>query len=177
MKSNKALIAAVVLVVIIAGFLYWKKGKDSGIDITYQTNTNKDVSESSPTPTPTNTPSETPDLGTAVNADTNTPPEKTNEVKEFAMTAFYELVDGQPKTQFSLKEISVKKGDRVRIKVTNTKGVHDFKLDEFNIFKETPLNEEVVMEFTADKAGEFIYYCSKPNHRAWGQWGTLKVTE
>ena len=93
------------------------------------------------------------------------------------MTSFYELVDNQPKPQFSVTEISVKKGDKVRIKVTNTKGDHDFKLDEFNIYKETPLNQEVVIEFTADKAGEFIYYCNKPNHRTLGQWGTLKVTE
>lgn len=98
-------------------------------------------------------------------------------VKEFAMTSFYEMKDGKPAPQFSLKEITVNKGDRVRIKVTNTKGAHDFTLNEYNIFKETPLNEEVTIEFTADKAGEFVYYCAKMNHRELGQWGTLKVLE
>ena len=98
-------------------------------------------------------------------------------VKEFTMTSFFEMKDGQPSAQFSLKEINVKKGDRIRIKVTNTRGTHDFTLDEYNIKKETPLNEEVIVEFTADKTGEFVYYCSMPNHRAMGQWGTLRVTE
>ena len=78
---------------------------------------------------------------------------------------------------FSLKEINVSKGDIVRMKVTNIKGTHDFTLDEYGIKKMTPLNEEVVIEFTADKVGEFIYYCSFPGHRQKGQWGTLKVLD
>lgn len=96
-----------------------------------------------------------------------------DDVKEFSMTSYY---DAEGKW-FSLKEMSVKKGDKVRVKVTNTKGTHDFTIDEYGIKKMTPLNEEVVVEFTADKAGEFAYYCSVPGHRAGGQWGTLKVTE
>lgn len=95
----------------------------------------------------------------------------TAQVKEFEMTSFYDDTG----IWFSLKEISVNKGDVVRIKVTNIKGNHDFKIDEFDVYAETPLNEEVVVEFVADKAGEFIYYCTKPGHREKGQWGTLKV--
>jgi uncharacterized cupredoxin-like copper-binding protein len=98
-------------------------------------------------------------------------------VKEFEMESFYTIEDGKPHPQFSVKEMSVKKGDLVRIKVTNTKGSHDFKLDEFNVFSETPLNETVTIEFVADKAGEFVYYCSKPGHREGGHFGTLKVEE
>src|SRR3989344_1592859 len=45
-------------------------------------------------------------------------------VKEFTMTSFYEVVDGQHKPQFSLAEMTVKKGDKVRIKITNTKSGH-----------------------------------------------------
>lgn len=96
---------------------------------------------------------------------------KESAVKEFVMTSFYD----DKGAWFSLKEISVNKGDVVRIKVTNIKGNHDFVIDEYNIKKITPLNEEAVIEFTADKAGEFIYYCSMPGHRQKGQWGTLKV--
>lgn len=95
------------------------------------------------------------------------------DVKEFSMTSYFD----EKGKWFSLKEIAVKKGDRVRIKVTNTKGTHDFAIDEYGIKKPTPLNEETVIEFTADKAGEFTYYCSMPGHRAGGQWGALKVTE
>ncbi len=153
MKNKSLIIVIIVVVVLIAGYAWWQN-------------------------------SQAPSADTNVNVNTNTNNEamvkdelKDAEVKEFVMTSFYEVVDNQPKPQFSMTEITVKKGDRVRIKVTNTKGGHDFKLDEYNIFKPTPLNEEVVIEFTADKVGDFIYYCNQPNHRALGQWGTLKVTE
>lgn len=96
-------------------------------------------------------------------------------VKEFSMDSFYELVDGKPFPQFSVKELTVNEGDTVRITITNTKGVHDFSIDEFNVKAETPIGEPVTVEFTADRAGEFVYYCSKPGHRANGHWGTLKV--
>ena len=100
-----------------------------------------------------------------------------SEVKEFSMTSFVEFVDDKPKPQYSLKEITVNKGDRVRIKITVIAGTHDFKIDEYNIYADTKLNEEAVVEFVADKAGEFIYYCTKPGHRQNGQWGTLKVLD
>ncbi|MEP7162734.1 MAG: cupredoxin domain-containing protein [Candidatus Moraniibacteriota bacterium] len=93
--------------------------------------------------------------------------------KEFSMTSYYD----DKGSWFSLKEMSVKKGDLIRVKVTNTKGTHDFTLDEFGVKKQTPLNEETVIEFTAAKVGTFEYYCSMPGHRARGQWGKLIVTE
>lgn len=110
---------------------------------------------------------------TAINieADTNVA------VKEFAIKSFVEFVDGKPMPQYSPTAIALKKGDRVRLKVTVTKGVHDFNIDEYNIHVETPLNEEKIIEFTADKSGEFIYYCNKNGHRAAGHWGTLSITE
>jgi nitrous oxide reductase len=94
-------------------------------------------------------------------------------VKEFSMTAY---CDAKGKW-YSLKEMSVKKGDLVRVKITNTAGMHDFTIDEYGIKKELPLNQEVIVEFVADKVGSFVYYCSKPGHRAGGQWGTLTVSE
>lgn len=92
-------------------------------------------------------------------------------VKEFTTTAYYD----ETGVWFSLKEMRVKKGDLVRVHATNTKGMHDFVIDEFGIKKELPMNEEVTFEFTADTTGEFVFYCSKPGHRAKGQWGTLIV--
>ncbi|MDO8647775.1 MAG: hypothetical protein Q7R70_05185 [Candidatus Diapherotrites archaeon] len=98
-------------------------------------------------------------------------------VKEFVMQSYTDVIDGKYYPKFSLKEITVNKGDLVRIKITMTSGMHDFKIDEFNAFAETPLNKEVTVEFLADKTGEFVYYCSKPMHRELGQWGTLKVID
>jgi len=98
-------------------------------------------------------------------------------VKEFTMTSFVEMVDGKPYPQYSLKEMTVNKGDLVRIKITVTAGMHDFKIDEYNIYADTKLDEEMVVEFVADQAGEFVYYCTKPGHRQNGHWGTLKVLD
>lgn len=98
-------------------------------------------------------------------------PETDRPAKEFTTTAYYD----ETGVWFSLKEMRVKKGDLVRVHATNTKGMHDFVIDEFGIKKELPLNEEVTFEFTADTTGEFVFYCSKPGHRAKGQWGTLIV--
>lgn len=98
-------------------------------------------------------------------------------VKEFYMDSFYTIEDGKPHPQFSLKEIVVNKGDSVRIYVNATKGKHDFTIDEYGIYKETPTGNVTTIEFTADKAGEFVYYCAQPGHRQNGQWGTLKVVE
>lgn len=98
-------------------------------------------------------------------------------VKEYSIQSFVEFVDGKPKPQFNPNEITVKKGDLVRLKITVTSGNHDFKIDEFNVFADTKLNEEKIVEFVADKAGEFVYYCTKPGHRQAGHWGKLRVLE
>ncbi|MDO8496139.1 MAG: cupredoxin domain-containing protein [bacterium] len=115
--------------------------------------------------------------GVDVKVDVDTKVDVNLKVKEFSMTSWYEMKDGKAATNFSLKEIKVKKGDTVRIKVTNTKGNHDFSLDEYGIKKPTPLDQEVVIEFKADKVGSFKYYCSMAGHRMMGQEGTLTVEE
>ena len=123
---------------------------------------------------------ETPDTSTlpatvvtTTTISTTTITTSTPTIKEFMMTAFY---DAKGKW-FSLKDMNVKKGDTVRVKITNTAGMHDFVIDELGVKQTLPLNKEVTMEFTANKVGNFVYYCSMPGHRAGGQWGTLHVTE
>lgn len=79
---------------------------------------------------------------------------------------------------FAPNSMQVKKGDRVKITFSNPLGTHDLKVDEFNVA--TPklsAGQSAVVEFIADKAGAFEYYCSVGNHRAMGMWGTLVVTE
>lgn len=98
-------------------------------------------------------------------------------VAEFTMTSWMEKIGEKMSAHFSLKEMSVKKGDKVRITITNTAGIHDFNIDAYGVKAETPLNEKTVVEFVADKVGDFEYYCSKYNHRDIGQTGTLHVTE
>lgn len=152
---NKKIIILVVIIVIIAAvIIIFNKTK--------------------PTPETGNTVSSTQNNNAAEIAPV-APENKESAVKEFSMTSFYEMVDGQPKPQYSIKEITVNQGDLVRIKITVTKGMHDFKIDEYNVYADTQPNQQMTVEFTADKAGEFIYYCTKPGHRQAGHWGTLKV--
>lgn len=90
------------------------------------------------------------------------------EQKEFAL-------DASPFT-FSVKEIRVKQGDRVKITLTNKAGLHDWVLDEFNArTKQLAAGATESVEFTADKKGTFEYYCSVGNHRQQGMVGKLIV--
>jgi len=100
------------------------------------------------------------------------------QVKEFVMESYTEIIDEKYYPKFSPNEITVNKGDTVRIKITNTKGTHDFKIDEFAVAT-SQINggEKATVAFTADKAGSFEYYCSVGNHRTMGMKGTLTVTE
>lgn len=89
-------------------------------------------------------------------------------VKEFEVTA--------SNFSFSLKEIKVKQGDKVRIVFKNAEGFHDWKLDEFNAAtKQIGTAQQETVEFTADKKGTFEYYCSVGQHRANGMKGNLIV--
>lgn len=78
--------------------------------------------------------------------------------------------------QFSPAELRVKQGDTVRLTFVNGSGVHDWKLDEFSAATKVLQNgEQETIEFVADRAGEFEYYCSVGNHREMGMKGTLIV--
>lgn len=79
---------------------------------------------------------------------------------------------------FTPSTMTVKKGDTVRITFKNEEGFHDLKIDEFNVAtKQIAAGAEETVEFVADKAGDFEYYCSVGKHRQMGMVGTLTVTE
>jgi nitrosocyanin len=89
-------------------------------------------------------------------------------VKEFTITG--------KNFAFAPASITVDKGDRVKITFKNESGFHDFKIDEFGVTTmqmQGPSTQSV--EFTADKAGTFHYYCSVGTHRKMGMEGTLIV--
>ena len=72
----------------------------------------------------------------------------------------------------------MKVGDTVRITFKNADGLHNLKLDDFQVAtKQIKAGESETVEFVADKAGAFEYYCSIGNHRAMGMKGTLNVTQ
>lgn len=56
---------------------------------------------------------------------------------------------------FDVKEMQVKQGDTVQIKLTNVQGIHSLKIEGYN--KEVRGNKTIT--FVADQAGEFEYHC------------------
>ena len=83
-------------------------------------------------------------------------------------------IDGQvnPDLQASV-------GDTVAITLVNDDGrFHDIVIDEFNaatpVFGE--IGQEETIQFTADQASTFFYYCSVSGHRQAGMEGQLIVS-
>lgn len=77
---------------------------------------------------------------------------------------------------FTPNEIRVKVGDKVKIIYKNNIGQHNWTLDEFNAkTKLINAGEQDTVEFVADKAGSFEFYCSVAGHRQAGMKGMLIV--
>jgi heme/copper-type cytochrome/quinol oxidase subunit 2 len=79
---------------------------------------------------------------------------------------------------YSVKTITVKKGEKVKIVMTSRDMMHDLNIDELDVkLPITKSGETNSIEFTADKVGTFEYYCSVGQHRKQGQVGKITVTE
>ena len=148
---NKLILIIVIIVIVIGGVMFVQSQQKS--PATQQsTNTTQ--------PTTSNAEPTTGTQGASM--------ERSGQVKEFTVSA--------KNYSFTPNTMTVNKGDKVRITVTNTGGTHDLALDEFNV-KTKMLNDgdSDTVEFTADKTGTFEFYCSVGNHRAMGMKGTLTV--
>ena len=89
-------------------------------------------------------------------------------IKEFYITA--------NKNSFKPSGMTVAKGDKVKITFKNEEGLHDFKIDEFNVAsRQSQAPNTDFLEFTADKTGNFKYYSSVGNDRKMGMEGILGV--
>ena len=153
-KSNMGLIIGVVALLLVVGGGAW-----FFMNQNRQASTTQAPEVAQPTQTMEAAPT-----GTA--ADTQT----SGETKTFT-------VSGQ-NFSFSVKEIRVKKGDRVKIIFQNAGGTHDWVVDEFNA--RTPITQTgqtAEIEFVADQVGTFEFYCSVGQHRQMGMVGKLIVEE
>ena len=74
-------------------------------------------------------------------------------VHEIQMTA--------KKYEFNPSTITVKKGERVRLIITALDKDHGIKIDAFEVNHILKKGTAATVEFTADKAGEFPFQCSK----------------
>lgn len=150
------IVGVVILVLVVAGgiFLGTKKGSSQ----------NQVVQQ--PTPTVAAAPTAMPTVTTE--AATGTATTTTTAAKEFTVHggSYY----------FKPNQITVKKGDTVKLTFINDGGFHDFVINELNVKTDIiGSGKSQTVTFTADKAGTFQYYCSVGNHRAMGMVGTLVV--
>jgi plastocyanin len=154
MNTKTIVWTVVVLAIIIIGFMVMN-GNEAGAPETATSTATSTI----------DTPASTPITPTATSSVSTT-----GQVRSFTVTA--------GNFAFSEKTLSVKQGDIVRLTFKNTEGTHDWRLDEFNAKTDT-LNagKEQTIEFVADKAGSFEYYCSVGNHRQMGMTGMLVVTK
>lgn len=171
----KSVIAILIAIVILGGGYYWYTSQQQAAmdaDTSMESmemsteGTNTDamdaMMEESSSATPTSS------AGTGVSANVSTSV-STGAVKEFT-------VHGKS-FSFTPAAMTVKKGDRVRITFINDGGTHDWVIDEFNArTKVIQGGAQETIEFVADKAGSFEYYCSVGQHRQMGMKGTLTVT-
>lgn len=91
------------------------------------------------------------------------------EVKTFAVEAV--------NFSFNPAEIKVKKGDTVKVTLSNTSTMpHDFVIDELSVkTKQIKKGEIDEVTFVASTSGTFEYYCSVGKHRQQGMVGKLIV--
>lgn len=77
---------------------------------------------------------------------------------------------------FDPDELEISRGETVTLVVSND-GVltHNISIDEFNVRKDYRPGETARVTFTADRAGEFVFYCDEPGHREAGMVGVLRV--
>ena len=77
---------------------------------------------------------------------------------------------------YNPKEIRVKQGDTVIIKLTAKDLQHDLNIDALGVDGDiVKAGETTVIEFEASDIGTFEYYCSVGNHRSMGQVGKLII--
>lgn len=56
--------------------------------------------------------------------------------------------------------VRVKKGERVRLVLTSRDVTHGLAILEYNINRQIPPGQEVVVEFTATREGKFSMFCT-----------------
>ena len=152
------IVGVVILVLVVAGgiFLGTKKGSSQ----------NQAMQQPTPTVASAATPTAMPSVTTQAATGTATTTSTTAKEVTVHGGSYY----------FKPNQITVKKGDTVKLTFINDGGFHDFVISELNV--QTDIigsGKSQTVTFTANKAGTFQYYCSVGNHRAMGMVGTLVV--
>lgn len=161
---NPLYLIAIIALVAIGGGYYFMSANKSNAPVNTEGTTIEEKTES-PTQQVTENPVKTISI---VPSETITANTTATNVKTINIEAgsFY----------FKPNKITVKKGDAVKIVFKAVDMMHNFYLDEFNVKGPTvKAGNTNTVQFTADKAGSFEFYCNVGTHRANGQVGTLIV--
>ncbi len=154
----KKILISVIIIVVFAVILWVQQRKDVGV--------NPSVS---PSPTATVTVSVSP----TVSPTATVSPKASSSPSASAVKSF--TVVGS-NFSFTPNQLTVNKGDTVKITFKNSDGNHNWVLDEFNARTNVISGgQEQTIQFVADKTGTFEYYCSVGTHRQMGMKGTLTV--
>ena len=125
--------------------------QDSNVGQQTQEQTKQPTQE--PNPLPTSAEKETTNPQTQSQETQQAPSaQQVPEVKEFKMTA--------KQFSFDPATIEVNKGDKVRLIVTSMDIPHGIAIREYGINQRIDVGKPATIEFTADKNGEFVAYCS-----------------
>jgi plastocyanin len=175
----QAIILGITAILIIGGFLTFNKSSspvEPSTEVPRAVPTTDNVlpepvvsnpDNSQPT-APTSAPVKTSTVKAPIITITPAPTATVTAAKEFTVTG--------SNFAYAPNMIKVKKGDKVRIIFKNADGFHDLKIDELGVDTgKIQGGSEKTVEFTADKAGAFEYYCSVGSHRQMGMKGTLVV--
>jgi plastocyanin len=171
-SGNTMMIVVGIIVIIViagAGFYFYTNSKNNSADSMSNESTQM-IDTDSDNDTPEQMVQEHGENSVMNEQSTmdNTEPSENSNIKTFTITG--------KNYEYSVKNITVNKGDTVKINFSSTQGMHDWNIDEFNAHtKKVTEGNSTSVEFVANKTGEFEYYCSVANHRALGMVGTLTV--
>ena len=162
---NKIVIGLIVLALVGAGgyyYIYMMKGQSS-YQLTPSPTSNLTNQNQQPSPSITSVPDQTATLASPIS--------DTILGRSITLDSFM--------FGYSLPEITVKAGETLTIKLTNSGGTHDWVIDELGVrTKQIKKGETDQVTFTvpASATGQtFTYYCSVANHRQLGMEGKLVV--
>jgi nitrite reductase (NO-forming) len=123
------------------------------------------------------------ETGTGAGSDPSVPlaPSRRNGTWGHACTYYFHpaLRDrAGPDGLYRRRRLSVHEGETVQINLINGEGAqHDIVVDQYAARTNLVLGigASSTLSFTADKAGEFVYFCSVPGHREAGMEGRIQV--
>ncbi len=164
MTKNTILAGVVVLALALGGWFYFKS--PTPVVTPNTTNTESETKNNTEkTPTKTTNPTQT---TTNIDVDVGVAPLV---IREFTVSG--------KNFAFTPNQISVKKGELVRITFLSSSGMHDLRIEGYNVGTKVirSTDSAEVLEFMADKTGTFEFYCSVGSHRQMGMVGKFIVTQ